>query len=149
MNSTIFWDITTCSPLKDNWRFGGTYRLHLQGRIRRTRYQHERSNWSFLQFVYERQLGGKINPYRDLLKWSPVCGVTRGTIFPTCRHYRFIFKTITQNLNLGLHEKANITKESSVECLRIIEFNSLYNSHPICSYSSLLTDTLWTVLWRS
>jgi hypothetical protein len=29
--STIFWDITPCSPLKVNRRFGGTYRLHLQG----------------------------------------------------------------------------------------------------------------------
>jgi hypothetical protein len=30
--STIFWDITPCSPLNVNRRFGGTYRLHLQGR---------------------------------------------------------------------------------------------------------------------
>jgi hypothetical protein len=26
----IFWDITPCSPLKINRRFGGTYRFHLQ-----------------------------------------------------------------------------------------------------------------------
>jgi hypothetical protein len=32
MKSTVFWDITLCSPLKVNRRFGGTYRLHLQGR---------------------------------------------------------------------------------------------------------------------
>jgi hypothetical protein len=30
--STIVRDITPCSPLKVNRRFGGTYRLHLQGR---------------------------------------------------------------------------------------------------------------------
>jgi hypothetical protein len=30
--STIFWDIMLCSPLSVNWRFEGTYRLHLQGR---------------------------------------------------------------------------------------------------------------------
>jgi hypothetical protein len=29
MKSTIFWDITLCSPLSVNQRFGGTYRLHL------------------------------------------------------------------------------------------------------------------------
>jgi hypothetical protein len=40
MKSTIFWDITPCSPLSVNRRFGGTYRLHLQGR----RNQHE-SRW--------------------------------------------------------------------------------------------------------
>jgi hypothetical protein len=30
MKSTVFWDITPCSPLKVNRNFGGTYRLHLQ-----------------------------------------------------------------------------------------------------------------------
>jgi hypothetical protein len=33
MKSTIFWDITPCSPLKVNWRFGETHCLQLQGRI--------------------------------------------------------------------------------------------------------------------
>jgi hypothetical protein len=32
MTSTIFWDITPCSPLIVNRRFGGLYRFHLQGR---------------------------------------------------------------------------------------------------------------------
>jgi hypothetical protein len=32
MKSTIFWDITPCSPVKVNRRFGRIYRLHLQGR---------------------------------------------------------------------------------------------------------------------
>jgi hypothetical protein len=43
MKSTIFWDITPCSPLSVNRRFGGTYRLHLQGRknISPARNQHE------------------------------------------------------------------------------------------------------------
>jgi hypothetical protein len=31
VKSSAFWDITPCSPLKDNRRCGGTYRLHLQG----------------------------------------------------------------------------------------------------------------------
>jgi hypothetical protein len=45
LKSTIFWDITPCSPLKVNRRFGGTYSLHLQGRrIRRARNQCE-SRW--------------------------------------------------------------------------------------------------------
>jgi hypothetical protein len=30
MNSAIFWDITPCSSLKFNLRFGGKYCLHLQ-----------------------------------------------------------------------------------------------------------------------
>jgi hypothetical protein len=32
LKNYIFWDITLCSPLSVNRRFGGTYRLHLQGR---------------------------------------------------------------------------------------------------------------------
>jgi hypothetical protein len=41
MNSSLFWYITACSPLKVNWRFGGTCRLHLQGRkINKARNQH-------------------------------------------------------------------------------------------------------------
>jgi hypothetical protein len=32
VKSIIFWDMTSCSPLSFNRRFGGTYRLHLQGR---------------------------------------------------------------------------------------------------------------------
>jgi hypothetical protein len=35
MKSIIFWDMTPCSPLSCVRRFGGTYRLHLQGRINR------------------------------------------------------------------------------------------------------------------
>jgi hypothetical protein len=31
MKSDIFWDITACSPVEGNRRFGGTYDLHLQG----------------------------------------------------------------------------------------------------------------------
>jgi hypothetical protein len=31
MKSTVFWDIKPGSPSRVNRRFGGTYRLHLQG----------------------------------------------------------------------------------------------------------------------
>jgi hypothetical protein len=45
MKSTILWDITPCSSLRVKRRFGGTYRLHLQGRkISRRRNQRE-SRW--------------------------------------------------------------------------------------------------------
>jgi hypothetical protein len=42
MKSPIFWDITPCSPLKVNRRFGGTCRLNFQGRrIDKARFLHE------------------------------------------------------------------------------------------------------------
>jgi hypothetical protein len=31
MKSIFFWDMTPCSALSGTRRFGGTYRLHLQG----------------------------------------------------------------------------------------------------------------------
>jgi hypothetical protein len=40
MKSSVFWDITQCSPLKVNRRFGVTCLLHLQGK-RQARHQHE------------------------------------------------------------------------------------------------------------
>jgi hypothetical protein len=48
MKSTIFWNIKPCSPLKLNRRFGGIYRLRLQGRrISRARNQ-RRSRWRYV-----------------------------------------------------------------------------------------------------
>jgi hypothetical protein len=44
MKSTIFWDITLCTPLKVNRRLGGKYHLDLQGLISRGRYKCE-SRW--------------------------------------------------------------------------------------------------------
>jgi hypothetical protein len=45
MKTTNFWDITPCSPLKVNRRFGRTYSLHLQcRRISQARYQRESSS---------------------------------------------------------------------------------------------------------
>jgi hypothetical protein len=44
MKSTIFWDITPCSPLKVNRCFGGTYRPRLHGRrISRARNQQKQT----------------------------------------------------------------------------------------------------------
>jgi hypothetical protein len=33
MKSSVFWNITLCSPLKGKWHCGGTCCLHLQGQI--------------------------------------------------------------------------------------------------------------------
>jgi hypothetical protein len=41
MESIIFWDVTPCSLSRFNRRFGGTYRLHFQGR---RKFQQESAN---------------------------------------------------------------------------------------------------------
>jgi hypothetical protein len=62
MKSIDFWDITPSSPLKLNQRFGGTYRLHLQGRrISRARNQREsRFHAGFLLVLFDPEDGGDI-----------------------------------------------------------------------------------------
>jgi hypothetical protein len=45
INSSIFWHITACSPLKVNRRFGGKYLLHLQGRWMSQAKKQSESKW--------------------------------------------------------------------------------------------------------
>jgi hypothetical protein len=53
MKSSVFWDTTSCRPLKVSRNFGGTYRLHLQSRrVCLVRNQHEAdSNALLLNFI--------------------------------------------------------------------------------------------------
>jgi hypothetical protein len=49
LNSSVFWHITPCSPVKVNGCFGGTHRLHLQGRgVSRARNQ----AWCLLHVLF-------------------------------------------------------------------------------------------------
>jgi hypothetical protein len=45
MKSIIFWDMTPCSSLSFNRRFGVTYRLHLQGRRNKFSKNQQASRW--------------------------------------------------------------------------------------------------------
>jgi hypothetical protein len=51
LKSTIFCDITPCSPLKVNRRFVGRYRLHFQDRISLARYHRDRFSTYFFTLV--------------------------------------------------------------------------------------------------
>jgi hypothetical protein len=69
MKIIIFWDITPCSPLKVNWRFGRTFRLLLQGR-------------GISQSRNQREAGGKqSSPCHLLHAWL---------IFPPSRWRRYV-----------------------------------------------------------
>jgi hypothetical protein len=61
MKSIIFWDMTPCSPLSLNLRFGGTYRLHLQGRRNR------------LILLATCLLAGFSEPISSTLKMEAIC----------------------------------------------------------------------------
>jgi hypothetical protein len=45
MKSIIIWDMTPCSLSSFNRRFGGTYRLHLQGRRNKFSRNQQASRW--------------------------------------------------------------------------------------------------------
>jgi hypothetical protein len=80
MKSTIFWDITPCSPLSVNRRFEGTYRHHLQGRkISWARNQRE-SRWQ-AELCFDPEDGGDIFlrnvgwPSRDYTALYPIYSI--------------------------------------------------------------------------
>jgi hypothetical protein len=90
MKSTNFWDISPCSPLKVNRRFGRTYRLHLQGRISRARYQrdnrwqaecHLLSRWYLVRLIRPWRWRQYLLPKRQLT-FSVLNGVISKKIVP-------------------------------------------------------------------
>jgi hypothetical protein len=86
MKSTIFWDITPCSPLKVNRRFGGTYHLHLQGRrISRARNQRE-NKWQAEDFQLTTRC---CIPEDSTLRLNKFNKCTR--IFTLCLHFDNLF----------------------------------------------------------
>jgi hypothetical protein len=81
--STLFWDITPCILLKVIRRFGGTYRLYLQGRtISRARNQRE-SRWQA-----ERASRLRCSAYSSTLKMEAICSSETSIDFQrTARRY--------------------------------------------------------------
>jgi hypothetical protein len=83
MKSTILWDITPCSPLKFNRRFGGKYRLYLRGRrISRARNQRERTRLATCFHV------GFFLSLSSSLKMETICSSETSVVFQrTTRRY--------------------------------------------------------------
>jgi hypothetical protein len=70
MKSSIFWDITLCSPLKVNQRLGGTCHLHVQDRrISQERNQHEAELCYLLVscFTYSSILKTELTRFSEML----------------------------------------------------------------------------------
>jgi hypothetical protein len=71
MKSSVFWDIMPCSSVKVNQRFGGTYRLHLQGqKVSQARNKHEAgSKQSSLTLNMEAIYSPKMSVYFHHTTW--------------------------------------------------------------------------------
>jgi hypothetical protein len=88
MKSAIFWDITPYSSFKVNRRFGGPYRLHLQGRrISRARYQSE-SRWQASLCLPPAFTLVSCSAYSPTLKMEAICSSEMSVNFQrTTRRY--------------------------------------------------------------
>jgi hypothetical protein len=80
IKSTIFWDITPCSPLKVNQCFRGTYRLHLQDLL---------SHW---------YLAWLIRPWRWRQHVPPKRWLTFNGLHSIISHKTLLLMTTTVNL---------------------------------------------------
>jgi hypothetical protein len=74
--STIFWDMTPCSPLNVNRYFGGTHRLHLQGRknVSSTRNQRE-NRWQAESLFFRLWIWSRYVPTKHRLTLNGLHGV--------------------------------------------------------------------------
>jgi hypothetical protein len=119
MKSIIFWDMTPCSPLSFNRRFGGTYRLHLQGR--RNGFSKPASkvaSWRWRRYVPpKRRL--KPNRLHGIISQKMILFITTAvkTSNPT------IIKHVYQNVTLLLSGTAYNLYTQRVP--KVIEFPSL------------------------
>jgi hypothetical protein len=72
--SIVFWDMTPCSPLSFNRRFGGTYRLHLQGRRNRFSKPASKQAAGGCTYFFDPEDGGDVPP-KGRLKLNGLHGV--------------------------------------------------------------------------
>jgi hypothetical protein len=92
LNNTIFCEITLYSPLKDNWRFGGSYLLHIQRRrISQTRNERE-NRWQAL--VLRPWRWRRYVPPKPQLTFNGVHGVISHRSENLRFSYRFTHQTI-------------------------------------------------------
>jgi hypothetical protein len=89
IRSSIFWDITLCNPLKVKRRFGGTCRLHLQGR-------------RISQALHQRDAGGKQRCY-DTTEMEATCSSETVVDFQ-----RTTWCYIPEDRNLHNHRSENL-----------------------------------------
>jgi hypothetical protein len=123
MKSTIFGDITPCSPLKVNRRFRGTFRLHLQGRrISRGRSQRER--WQVETLVF-------CSAYFSTLKMEAIC--SSETSVDTQRTTRRISQKIVLFI-ISLRFDVTRRWQNTIASFQILSNSLFTNHHTILRY---------------
>jgi hypothetical protein len=128
MKSSIFWDITPCSQLKVNRRFGETWRLHLQcQRIRRKRNQRE----NLFCLPPEFRLVS-CSDYSSTLKMEAVCSSETSVDFQrTTRRY------IPQDRTLHNHRCENLKSYTVIFIFTAARILNLTKTEAVPSTSHL------------
>jgi hypothetical protein len=96
VKSSIFWDITPCSALKVNRRFGGICCPHFRGaKISRARNQHENSNSSACHLLSDWYLAALVlRPWRWRQNIAPKCRFTLNGLYGVISQKTELFKCI-------------------------------------------------------
>jgi hypothetical protein len=123
MKSSIFWDITTCSPLKVNRRLGGTSRLHLQSRKISSSACNLFSRWFLAWLILWTWRGRRHIPLKRRLTFNGLHGViSRNTelyetiqvsAFPTCPlrpKYSAPLTSLDSELSYDIRWRSQMTK---------------------------------------
>jgi hypothetical protein len=110
VTSSIFWDITPCSPLNVNRRFGGKSCLHLQDRrINRARNRHEAGSKFFLAYSSTFKMDAicssetSVDFQRTTRRYIPEDGTLHNHRCENLKSYREFFCMEVALLNTGLY----------------------------------------------
>jgi hypothetical protein len=108
MKSIIFWDVTPCSLLSCNRRFGGTYRLHLQGR-RISSACHLLSRLVLARFILRTWRWRRYVPPNRRLQLNRLHGVTSQKMILFCHSTLHMALTATITVHIGTSTEYNDT----------------------------------------
>jgi hypothetical protein len=123
MKSTIFWDITPCSPLRVDLRFGGTYRLDLQGRrISRARARNQRESRLQARLILRRWRWRRYVPPKRRLTFNRLHGVISQKILP----FSYSFVTVGRPLWRGNRTVPSQTSWSAAHVRYIYSFTYIH-----------------------
>jgi hypothetical protein len=139
----IVWGIMSCSPLKVNQHFGGTYRLHLQGRrIRQARNQRESRCFASLPPAFTLVSS---SAHCSTLKMEAICSSEKSVDFQqTTWHYIPEHSTLQNYHGLGQNKRFSYELVNCTHMARLRASDSFTLSLGlillIVRYSSLCCD---------
>jgi hypothetical protein len=133
--SSILWDITPCSPLKANRPFGGTYRIHLQGR-RISRVRNQRESRSLVS----------CSAYSSTLKIDAICSSETLVDFQRTTR-RYIPEDIASSTPFHNHRCENLKSYIFLIVFHVIFLTGSYFFNAAVLVAEIMQDLLGFRVW--